>query len=105
VQYEISKSIEQGNGLLGIYIHHLKDRPNSPRDPLADLYNFLQLDLNGTPYVPSVPRSVEFPVYKWDGDVKRFAREIEAAGKRADIERDRRIRDELLRRLALRDRR
>lgn len=70
VKYEIAKSAEQGNGLLGINIHHLKDQ------------NGETAWFSGP--VPDVPRGVEFPVYDWDKDVKRLAAEIEAAGRRSD---------------------
>lgn len=69
VQYEIERSIAQKNGLLGIHIHSLID-PNqgaSVRGPK-----------------PSVPAGIPFPSYDWDQDVRRFAAEIEAAGKRSD---------------------
>jgi hypothetical protein len=74
VQYEIDQSIARKNGLLGVYIHHLKDQNErtSQRGPK-----------------PAVPPIVEFPTYDWDGDLKRFAREIEAAGKRSDALRNR----------------
>jgi len=69
VKYEIEQSIAHKNGLLGIYIHHLKDsnRLPSPRGPK-----------------PAVPQGVDFPAYDWDKDLDRFRKEIEAAGKRAD---------------------
>ena len=69
VKYEIKQSIAHKNGLLGIYIHHLKDsnRLASPRGPK-----------------PAVPQGVDFPAYDWDKDLDRFRKEIEAAGKRAD---------------------
>lgn len=69
VKYEIAQSIAQKNGLLGVYIHHLKDRNSetSTRGPK-----------------PDVPYNVEFPAYDWDRDLDRFKREIEAAGKRSD---------------------
>ncbi len=69
VKYEIAQSIAQKNGLLGIYIHHLKnqDGETSTRGPK-----------------PDVPYNVEFPAYDWDRDLDRFKREIEAAGKRSD---------------------
>ncbi len=70
VKYEIEQSIARRNGLLGIYIHHLKD-PNRP----ASVRGFK----------PSVPQGIEFPAYDWDGDLDRFRREIEAAGKRSDM--------------------
>jgi hypothetical protein len=70
VKYEIEQSIARKNGLLGVHIHHLKDpnRPTSTRGPK-----------------PLVPQGIEFPAYDWDGDLDRFRREIEAAGKRSDI--------------------
>ena len=74
VKYEIAKSIEQKNGLLGIYIHHLKDQNG-------------QISLRGPK--PSVPSDVEFPSYDWDRDLDKFRKEIEAAGKRSDALRKR----------------
>jgi Thoeris protein ThsB, TIR-like domain len=72
VKYEIEQSIARKNGLLGIYIHHLKDssQATSPRG-----------------VKPPVPYGVEFPAYDWDRDLERFRKEIEAAGKRADAAR------------------
>lgn len=69
VKYEVEQSVARKNGLLGVHIHHLKDQLSrtSQRGPK-----------------PTVPVGVEFPAYDWDGDLKRFAREIEAAGKRSD---------------------
>jgi hypothetical protein len=69
VKYEIEQSLAHKNGLLGIYIHHLKD-PNKPPGSRGAK--------------PSVPEGVEFPAYDWDRDLDRFRKEIEAAGKRAD---------------------
>lgn len=70
VRYEIRKSIEQCNGLLGIRIHHLKNQ-----DGESEYWA-------GT--TPSAPAGVEFPVYDWDRDLDRFRKAIEAAGKRSD---------------------
>jgi hypothetical protein len=70
VKYEIKQSIAQNNGLLGIYIHHLKNQNGE-----WDFFRGAK---------PSVPDGVEFPAYDWDRDLDRFRREIEAAGKRAD---------------------
>ncbi len=56
--------------LIGIHIHHLKNQKSD--------YAFFR----GSK--PDVPWGVEFPSYDWDGDLDRFRREIEAAGKRAD---------------------
>jgi hypothetical protein len=72
VKYEIEQSIARKNGLLGVYIHHLKNQKGetSPRGAK-----------------PAVPWNMEFPAYDWDNDLERFRREIEAAGKRADTAR------------------
>ena len=69
VKYEIKQSIARKNGLLGIYIHHLKD-PNK------------RCSSRGVK--PAVPKGVDFPVYDWDKDLDRLRKAIEAAGKRAD---------------------
>jgi hypothetical protein len=74
VKYEIAQSVAHKNGLLGVHIHHLKNQngQTSPR---------------GTK--PGIPRGVVFPTYDWDRDLERFAREIEAAGRRGDALRER----------------
>jgi len=70
VRYEIKKSVEQDNGLLGIRIHHLKNQKR-------------ESDWWPGP-TPSVPAGVGFPVYDWDRDLDRLRKAIEAAGKRSD---------------------
>jgi hypothetical protein len=70
VRYEIRKSIEQDNGLLGIRIHHLKNQ-----DSESDWW---------PGPAPDIPADVEFPIYDWDRDLDRFRKAIEAAGKRSD---------------------
>jgi hypothetical protein len=77
VKYEIAKSVEQDNGLLGIRIHHLKNQ-----------YSNAGLFPGPT---PTVTAGVEFPIYNWDGDLDRFNKAIEAAGKRSDSLRLRKI--------------
>ena len=72
VRYEIKQSIAQNNGLLGIYIHHLKNQNGESG------FAFL------LPTKPSVPSGVEFPAYNWDRDLDRFRKAIEEAGKRSD---------------------
>lgn len=69
VKYEIEQSIARKNGLLGVHIHHLKNKDG-------------QTSMRGSK--PTVPTNIEFPAYDWDGDLDRFGREIEAAGKRSD---------------------
>lgn len=75
VKEEIRQSIAQNNGLLGIYIHHLKNQ----RGETAWF--------RGTK--PDVPSGIEFPAYEWDGDLDRLRKEIEAAGRRSDALRKR----------------
>ena len=70
VRYEIKKSIERQNGLLGIRIHHLKNQHSE-----SDWW---------PGRTPNVPYGIEFPVYDWDRDLDRFRKAIEAAGKRSD---------------------
>jgi MTH538 TIR-like domain (DUF1863) len=81
VQYEIQQSIERQNGLVGIYIHHLRDQNG-------------RTSLPGP--IPSVPANVVFPVYAWDANAARFRLQIEAAGKRAE---EMRARSQALKRL------
>lgn len=73
VKFEVEESIKRKNGLLGIYIQHLKDQNKDSA--------FFQ----GSK--PSVPWGIEFPAYEWDKDLDRFRRAIEEAGKRADAAR------------------
>ena len=68
VRYAIDQSIEQRNGLLGLYIGHMKDEKG--RTPTQGLK-------------PIVPAGVDFPAYSWDGDRDRLMSEIAAAGKRS----------------------
>jgi hypothetical protein len=70
VKYEIAQSIAQKNGLLGIYIHHLKGQEGN-----SSFFSGSK---------PDVPWAVEFPAYDWDKDLDRFRKAIEAAGKRSD---------------------
>ena len=72
VRYEILRSIRQGNGLFGVYIHHLKDALGV-RDLGRD-----------HPPAPAVPVGVEFPTHVWDGQPGWFSAAIDAAAKRAE---------------------
>jgi hypothetical protein len=66
VGYEIDKSVERGNGLLGIYIHNIKD----PDGKTA---------VKGA--VPAKLKDAGAPCYEWDKD--RFGDWVEAAAKKA----------------------
>lgn len=72
VKYEIAQSIARNNGILGVYIDHLKNQESK-----IDRWFF-------QPPKPLVPRGVKFPTYDWDRNLDRFRQEIEAAGKRSD---------------------
>jgi hypothetical protein len=85
VKYEVEQSLAQDNGLVGIHIHQLK----MPRDPdyvplASEIGEVIEELFDWTPPLPLVPKGTDFPAYKWDGDLDRFRREIEAAGKRAE---------------------
>ncbi len=76
VDYEIQESIANNNGLLGVYIHHVSNLGDA--DPLYPL-----------PPAPRVPRGIPFPTILWDSrDLRPFAVQVEAAGRRADILRE-----------------
>jgi len=92
VKHEIAESIRRHNGLLGIRIHHLKLPPNAP----PQWGSTQPFPIPGP--TPSVPLGVQFPVYAWDGDLARFKREIEAAGKRSGNRRARIALAEMIRR-------
>jgi hypothetical protein len=62
VTYEVEKSIERGNGLLGIYIHQLKD--------ISGLTS-----LQGS--IPEALRKTGAPVYSWDRN--QFGKWVEEA--------------------------
>ena len=66
VNYEIEQSIARGNGLLGIYIHNIKDRNGNT-------------DSQGS--IPQLLVSNNVPCYHWDST--RFGEWVEAAYKRA----------------------
>lgn len=79
VRFEIQESIKRRNGLVGIYIHHLR-LPSDP--PSTFLTQIRAAQLPPTPYVPA---NIPFPVYKWDSEnLRGFAAVIEEAGQRAD---------------------
>lgn len=67
INYEIDQSLERGNGLVGIQIHHLKN------------------DKQETDSVGTIPTKIEaagFKVYKY-ADVDKLAVRIEEAAKKA----------------------
>lgn len=83
VNYEIQQSFADGKGMLGIYIHNLKD----PRTGLADykgrnpFENIYRADSN-----PPVYLSELYPTYNWvtDNGYASFANWVEAAARKAN---------------------
>jgi hypothetical protein len=67
INYEIQKSLDRGNGVVGIQIHHLKGRPGNT-------------DLPGT--TPALLTKNNIPVYKY-ADSASLAKRIEEAAKAA----------------------
>jgi hypothetical protein len=64
ITYEIEKSIERGNGILGIHIHNIKDQAG-------------QADRPGL--VPQKLRTGGYKVYTWAHDNAQFAKWVEDA--------------------------
>jgi MTH538 TIR-like domain (DUF1863) len=65
VGYEIQQSIARGNGLLGIYIHNLKDQKGNTSTRGA---------------IPAALSAAKAPVYEWDQN--QFGAWVEAAAKK-----------------------
>ena len=65
VGYEIEQSIARGNGLLGVYIHNLKDKDSKTSSKGA---------------VPAALAAAKAPVYEWDAS--KFGEWVEAAAKK-----------------------
>lgn len=66
VKYEIEKSIDRGNGLLGVRIHSMKDQHGRKGKAGA---------------IPTVLEERGYPVYSWDA--RRLGYEVERAAIRA----------------------
>ena len=69
VAYEIEKSIERGNGLLGIYIYNLKDKDGNVGGYWPGA-------------VPAALTKASAPIYTWDKD--KFGDWVEVAYKKAN---------------------
>ncbi len=68
IEYEIEKSVEVGNGLLGVYIHNLKDRDGKTCPKGA---------------VPAGLVKRNIPVYEWDRE--KFGDWVEGAARRRPL--------------------
>lgn len=81
VQYELQKSYSKGNGMLGIYIHKLKDKDGNTSTKGDNKFGEIGKDSNGN----AVYFSVDYPCYDWvdDDGYNNMGKWIEAAAKKA----------------------
>lgn len=81
VKYELEKSYEKGNGMLGIYIHQLKDMDGKTSVKGSNQFGDIGKDANGK----SIYFSVDYPCYDWidDNGYDNLGHWIETAAKKA----------------------
>ncbi len=78
VRFEVEESLKNNNGLVGVHIHTIPD----PRTKETTLPG----------YPPAVPSGISFPTMTWqpgsyNASVARLRAMIDAAGRRADVQR------------------
>lgn len=80
VKFELQQSYEKGNGMLGIYIHQLKDVNGNTSTKGSNQFGEIGRNSNGE----AVYFSVDYPCYDWVGDdgYNNMGKWIEAAAKR-----------------------
>ena len=81
VKYELQKSYEKGNGMLGIYIHKQKDRDGNTSTKGSNHFGEIGKDSSGK----SIYFSSDYPCYDWvdDDGYNNMGKWIEAAAKKA----------------------
>ncbi len=81
VKYELQKSYDKGNGMLGIYIHKLKDKDGNTSTKGSNQFGEIGKDSNGK----VVYFSTDYPCYDWvdDDGYNNMGKWIEAAAKKA----------------------
>jgi len=81
VKYELKKSYEKGNGMLGIYIHKIKDKDGNTSTKGSNHFGEIGKDSQGN----AVYFSIEYPTYDWvdDDGYNNMGKWIEAAAKKA----------------------
>ncbi len=81
VKYELKKSYEKGNGMLGIYIHKIKDKDGNTSVKGSNHFGEIGKDSNGN----SVYFSSEYTTYDWidDDGYNNMGKWIELAAKNA----------------------
>lgn len=81
VKYELQKSYAKGNGMLGIYIHQLKDKDGKTSTKGSNQFGEIGKNANGE----SVYFSTGYPCYDWvdDDGYNNLGKWVEAAAKKA----------------------
>lgn len=81
VKYELQKSYEKGNGMLGIYIHKIKDKNGNTSIKGSNTFGEIGKDTYGNP----VYFNTKYPCYDWvdDDGYNNMGKWIEAAAKAA----------------------
>lgn len=81
VKYEIMESRKKGNGVLGIYIHNIKDQNQQKCDKGDTFFGEIDKDANGN----SLYFGTLYKTYDWvnDGGYNNFSKWVEEAAKNA----------------------
>jgi len=81
VKYEIKQSYVKGNGLLGVYIHNMKDQRGETDIKGSNPFDYLYIEKNGK----RVYLSEIYPTYDWinDDGYNNFGDWVEEAAKKA----------------------
>jgi hypothetical protein len=81
IKYELKKSYEKGNGMLGIYVHQLKDKNGNTSEKGSNKFGEIGKDSGGN----AVHFSATYSCYDWvDNDgYNNLGAWIEAAAKKA----------------------
>jgi hypothetical protein len=81
VKYELQQSYEKGNGMLGIYIHKLKDKNGYTSAKGSNQFGEIGKDSQGN----AVYFSVNYPCFDWvdDDGYNNMGKWIESAAKKA----------------------
>jgi hypothetical protein len=82
VKYEIKKSHENGNGLLGVYIHNIKDQDGNTDTEGSNPFDNFYIEENGKrTYLSAI-----YPTYDWvnDDGYENFGDWVEEAAKKAN---------------------
>lgn len=81
VKYELQKSYEKGNGMLGIYIHKIKDKDGNTSPKGSNHFGVIGKDNDGN----SVYFSSSYSTYDWvdDDGYNKMGKWIETAAKNA----------------------